>query len=52
MGFTAKAVKSAQCHTPTHSHFKRKKAEQHPAESIDRERTEEERSSKDPVPMN
>lgn len=47
MGFIAKAVRSAQCHTPTHFHFKRGKAEQHLAVSTVRERTEEDRSSKD-----
>lgn len=47
MGFIAEAVRSAQCHTPTHFHFKREKAEQHLAVSIVRERMEEDRSSKD-----
>lgn len=41
MGFTAKAVRSAQYHTPTRSHFKREKAEQHLAVSIAWEETEE-----------
>lgn len=53
MGFIAKAVRSAQYHTPTHFHFKREKAEQHLAVSVVGERMEEEGgSSKNLVHMN
>lgn len=52
MGFTAKTVRSVQYHTPTRSHFTREKAEQHLAVSADQEGMEEDRSSKDLVPMN
>lgn len=52
MGFTAKTVRNAQYHTPTRSHFTREKAEQQLAVSADQEGMEEDRSSKDLVPMN